>query len=227
MKSLFSCKGDLYVFIGPVASGKSTLRKFIAAYFTRKGIPTLTLMHKTFLPKIIELLQKFVGEKAAVNVYLNLYELFLFIDLITWIILTFWLCICNKIFQIIIVEDYLIGALHDYVYIARFYLKKKTKIARLSVVIALLLLWVYKPKCIVYIYVNEKESRKRQLLRGDKRLEHELYLKSQYMLLYRIVKSLCQSLGIELITIDTTALNPVKSSSSLILALDLKHQRFR
>ena len=227
MKGLFSRKGNLYVFVGPVASGKSTLRKFITAYLTCKGMLVLTLMHKTFLPRFIELLRKIVGEKATVNAYLNLYKLFLLVDLIIWIILVFWLYICSKIFQIIIIEDYLVGALHDYIYITRFFLKKRTKIARLSIIIPLLLLWICKPKYIVYIYVDEMESRRRQLLRGDKQLEHELYLKSQYMLLYRIAKILCQSLGIELIMIDTTALNPVRSSSSLILALGLKHQRFR
>lgn len=202
----------LYVLVGPVASGKSTIREAIYSYFKSHGVLYVTFAYKTILVPLVNIFSAIFGKKG-IYAYYKIINILLCLDIVVWTIISLLTVILNR-FAAITVEDHIVGALHDYIYIYEVYLNRK--MPRWVIYILLILIRFTRPKGIIYLYVSPAESRKRQVKRGDKRIEYESYLLSQYSLLPYLVRLAHLVSGTKIIIIDSTRERPTVLINNIV-----------
>lgn len=180
------------------------------------GASVVSVEHKTFLHFMVQCLKK-VSCRNWYTLYSKMFEMLLVIDQAIWFPIATILSVFSE-FGVVFVEDYLIGAFSDYVYIERVFLNRHVS-ARI-VRIFLILFSMNKPDFIVYVDVDYDESVKRQMLRSDSNLEHDSYLRFQYRFLGTLAKALSNMFQIKLLTIDTTSLGVAEATRKVIGCLD-------
>jgi len=192
----------LLTFIGFPASGKTTLIRYLEGALRRAGVKVRTAYLKTAFPVTGLLCGTFGVCNAAIHrvaVYVDLFlSAFFYIPL-----KSLFLAFSCK--SVILVEEYLYGALVDYYHAMVVLGLRKSIIKFLSRVVYAVL---SKFRAIhVVLSLSVYETRKRQRARGDPRPELPTYMWMQYIV-FHVVKRIPTSVTIN--ARDSPASNALK-----------------
>jgi len=202
-------KCRLVVFIGTVGGGKTTAMEAVYSLLSRLK-RVFKLQHKTYIGLLAEFTELLDG---SLRLYSKFFNLFVLIDVLVWFVLAIFLFFILKVCYVLS-EDYLLGAISDYLYIAHTYLKKPINNRILK--LALKLLFHARPNCIIYLYASMPESYRRQLKRGNSHLENEKYLIIQPRLSLLLARIMKEYFGVKVILINTERIE-LKREVELIL----------
>jgi len=201
----------LLAFVGFPGSGKTTLMKYLGSVLKMAGVKVRAAYLKTMFPVTSLLCGTFGVCNVAVHkaaVYIDLFlSTFFYIPL-----KSLFLAFSCK--SIILIEEYLYGALVDY-YHAMVVLGLRKNIIRFLSRVVYAVLSKFRVVHVV-LSLSVYEARKRQHKRGDPRLEFPTYMWVQF-LVFNVVKQISTS-----VLVDARD-NPVSNALKLLNLLKAKY----
>ncbi|MGB9826899.1 MAG: hypothetical protein ACPLSM_00065 [Thermosphaera sp.] len=227
----------IIVFIGTVAAGKSTHKKLLGQYFKSRGVRfrTLNIAALGGLSKIIQLLSKkwlIQLERNSSWVAFKV-RMMLLADII-WISAFNLplLFIMDKILRCtLIIEDYFITSIMDYLYVtSKWYRAKyrsnklcysRSMITRISISLSIRMLRIFPIRLLIFMDAKDNELEKRQKARGT--FEVPDYVKFRRAVLSKLLSIVDSGLILRIDTsnrsITDVHLEIVKALTSLGMSL--------